>query len=242
MKSNRIFWGSFFVLGGVALLLSSFGYLGEVNLFSLIFSIFLVAVLLKSLWRLNITGVVFTITSLLLLYQGPLGLPELSTWSMLLAATLGSIGLSLLFHRSIARINAKRKVKTFRFEHDFNGFQEEETIEIDDANRVTLSTNFGSSIKYVNSTAFEQANLDCSFGSMKVYFDNAVMLKDQAIVQVSASFGGVELYFPKEWHVENRMSTSFGGVEEHKRRGVDTTHTIILTGDCSFAGIEIYYV
>lgn len=37
-------------------------------------------------------------------------------------------------------------------------------------------------------------SLDCSFGPIKVYFDNAKLNNGRGIVRIDASFSGVELY------------------------------------------------
>ena len=114
-----------------------------------------------------------------------------------------------------------------------------ETIEGDS---IHLSTSFAGSIKYINSDDFTHANLKCSFGAMKVYFDNAVIQNGQAVVALDVSFAGVELFVPKEWRVDNMVDASLGGVEE-KNRSISTgTPVLKLTGKCSFAGITIIYV
>lgn len=236
MKNNRIFWGVMLLLAGVVLLLNTLGFLPEINVFTLLFSLFLVALLIKSIWRLNFAGVLFPAAILTVLYKDALGLAYMSTWTLswtlFLAASLGSIGLSLIFTKPINR---------YRFTHH-SKFEDSTIIDIDDADIIRLETNFGSSIKYVNTTSFEQANLECSFGGMKVYFDNAQMKNDQAIVRLEASFSGVELYFPKDWRVVNHASVSFGAVEERNHCDANATHTVHLYGDVSFGGVEIYYV
>ena len=85
-------------------------------------------------------------------------------------------------------------------------------------------------------------SLDCSFGPIKVYFDNAKLNNGRGIVRIDASFSGVELYIPKTWTVENRVSTSFAGVDE-KNRNIGTLDNILtIVGSASFAGVEIIYI
>lgn len=64
----------------------------------------------------------------------------------------------------------------------------ETIIDEEDGNRISFDTSFGASIKYVNTDDFQSASLDCSFGSMKVYFDNAMMQQPQATIYLDASF------------------------------------------------------
>ncbi len=66
-------------------------------------------------------------------------------------------------------------------------------IEESTENSVYCSNSFGTTTKYVNSN-----NLECSFGEMKVYFDNAVVQNKSVEICVDVSFGSVELYIPRE--------------------------------------------
>ena len=97
-------------------------------------------------------------------------------------------------------------------------------------------------VDYINSDKFEQADLGCSFGSMKVYFDNAKLNNGRGIVRIDASFSGVELYIPKTWIVENRVNTSFAGVDEKNRNMGNSDNILTIVGNASFAGVEIVYI
>lgn len=144
------------------------------------------------------------------------------------AALLGSIGCALLFR-------PWRHYKCYHQNEDFAT----ETVEGDCIN---LNTSFGGSVKYINSGDFKKACLSCSFASMKVYFDHAVIQGDEAFVELNASFCGVELFVPREWRVESQASMSFGGIEEKNRNASTGTPVLHLTGHCSFGGVTIIYV
>ena len=94
----------------------------------------------------------------------------------------------------------------------------------------------------INTDKFEYANLKCSFGSMNVYFDNAIMEKENAVVKIDVSFAGMQLYIPRGWNVINNTSASFGAVEEKNRIDAVKTNTLTLIGGISFAGVEIFYI
>ena len=83
--------------------------------------------------------------------------------------------------------------------------EEFESVDQVDGNVIQLSTSFGSSIKYVNSEDLEHVKLECSFGAMKVYFDNAIIQSGKAQLDMHVSFGGVELYVPRGWRVSNQL-------------------------------------
>lgn len=237
MKKERVFWGLFFIVGAIAVVVNRLGFLGDLSLWTVFFTVFLAAALIKSVVYRNASGILFSLALICILYAKPLGITAITPWPVLGAALLGSIGCSILFHPWRCRYSWRHY--PFHDRHQAPGDFETETIE---GKSINLKTSFSGSIKYINSDDFKTAYLDCSFGSMKVYFDNAVIQDGLATVTIDASFCGVELFIPKEWKVENRLSASFGGVEE-KNRNISTGSPILqLTGDVSFSGVTIIYI
>ncbi len=232
MKRERVFWGIFLLVGAVVLLVSKLGYFSDINVFSLLFTILLVGIIIKSILRFSFPGILFPLAFIGIIYDDKLGITAITPWTILLVALLGSIGLSLIFNKPS---------KWSKVDYRWDG-HEPETIDIEDEGHIRLETSFAGSIKYVNTDKFEQANLQCKFGDMKVYFDNAKMAKESAVVKLEASFCGVQLFIPRTWRVENRTSVSFGAVEEKNRRDSVTTNTLTLIGDISFSGVEIIYI
>ena len=96
----------------------------------------------------------------------------------------------------------------------------------------------------MNSEDLEHVKLECSFGAMKVYFDNAIIQSGKAQLDMHVSFGGVELYVPRGWRVSNQLRASFGGVDEKIKNTYVTedSPTLVLAGSVSFSGVTILYV
>lgn len=232
MKKERIFWGVFLIIGAIFLLISKLGYFSDINVFSLLLTVCLIAIMIKSLLRLNFAGILFPIAFIGIIYDEQLGITEITPWTILVAALLGSIGLSMIFHKSS---------KWSKINQDWDE-DEWETIDVEDGSHIKLETSFASSIKYVNTDKFEQADLRCRFGGMKVYFDNAIMHKGSAVVNIEASFSGMELYIPRTWKVDNKTNASFGGVEEKNKNNGVLTETLTLVGNINFSGVEITYI
>lgn len=228
MKRERMFWGLFFIIGAMAVVVSKLGFLGDISLWTIFFTVFLIAALIKGVFARSPWGILFSLAFLCILYAKPLGIAELTPWTVLGAALLGSIGCSILFH-------PRRKYWHNPHEAEY----ESETVEGDTIN---LSTSFAGSVKYITSDNFKKANLNCSFGCMKVYFDNAIIQNGCASVDLRASFCGIELFIPKEWKVDSRIAASFGGIEEKNRSTSTGTPVLQLTGNCSFSGVTIIYV
>ena len=229
MRKERTFWGFFMIVSAVFLIISGIKLLPGIPFFKLLLTIFLTAVLIKSLLVRSFVGILFSIAFMCIVHANVLGIQKITPWPVLGAALLGSIGLELIFPRK------------HRGHFQIEG---EETVEQMDGNVIGLYTNFGSSIKYVNSEELESAKLECSFGAMKVYFDHAVMREGKARLDMHVSFAGVELYVPREWRIKNQLKTSFGGVDEKGRKGCegDEGPLLTLSGSISFSGVTIFYV
>ncbi len=232
MRKERVFWGLFLVVGAIVLLISKLGYFSDTNIFSLLFTLLLVGIIIKSLIRLNFPGILFPLAFIAIIYDDKLGITAITPWTVLIVALLLSIGLSLIF---------SKRPKKYKMNYKWDG-DIPETINIEDEGHIKLSTSFGSSIKYVNTDKFEYADLECSFGNMKIYFDNATMAKDNAIIKVDVSFAGMQIYVPRGWQVINNTDVSFGALEEKNKREVVITNTLTIIGDISFAGVEVFYI
>ncbi|ALB45784.2 hypothetical protein X276_11180 [Clostridium beijerinckii NRRL B-598] len=232
MKKERVFWGILFILAGIFMVISKLGYFPDINAFSLILTVFLVVVIAKSIPHLNFSGILFPIAFICIIYAKQLGITAITPWTVLMAALFGSIGLSMIFHKHVNWIHHNHVHEDYKFEK----------IDIEDEGNIIVRNSFGACIKYINTNEFEQADLNCSFGAMKVYFDNAVMSSENAIVRVNASFSGVELYIPRTWKVDNKTNVFLGSIDEKNRNNERSTNTLTLVGDVSFSGVEIIYI
>lgn len=232
MKKERVFWGVLFLLAGVFLVISKLGYLPDVNVVSLLLTVALVVVIIKSIIKVNFVGILFPIAFICIIYDKELGITDITPWTVLIAATFGSIGLSMIFHKQIAWINSKKYTEDYKFEK----------IDVEDEGHIKFKNSFGACAKYVNTDKFEEADFNCSFGAMKIYFDNATMSKQNAVVRLNGSFSGIELYVPKAWFIEDKTNVFLGAVSEKNKNDQVTTNTLTLVGDISFAGVEIIYI
>lgn len=237
MKKSNLIWGLLLILAGAFLIVSKLGYLGDVNVFSVIVSVFLVYIIITSIVKVNFAGILFPLAFLAILYDKELGITSITPWTVLIAALLGSVGLSLVFH------------KHHHHHHNYmgcgrssNSSEEIPNIDSENEGNIVIDNNFGSSVKYVNSNCFEQADIDSSFGALKVYFDKTVMKGESAVIKLDVSFSGVELYIPRGWRIQDNTNFSFGGVTEKNSSDGVITNTLILTGDVSFGGVDIFYV
>lgn len=232
MKMKDLFWGMIFVLAAVLVIVNRLGFFTEFSVLEIVVTVALAAIILKSIRKINFWGILFPVALLCCIYADAWGIMALTPGPVLLTALLGSIGLSMIFK--------KHKWWNHSPYHREESFSQ--VIDQPDGNIINCSASFGSSMKYINTPNFEKANIKCSFGAMKVYFDNAIISSGRAEINLDVSFSGVELYIPKSWNIVHEVNTSLGSVEEKNRRTDSVSPVVTITGNISFGGVEIIYV
>lgn len=233
MKSSKIFWGIFFILAAVYVVVSKFGILPDVGVFSILVTVFLIWLLLEGIRHVNFYEILFSIAGFCIVYDEQLGITELTPWTVLGAALLGSIGLSLIF----GGFKRKKTVQQFQ-SAGYAGCGSEQCT----GEQLRCENNFGSAIRYINSDNFKSAKIENNFGSLSVYFDNAVVQGGTAMVNVESNFGEVHLYLPKEWRVQNNLDRSFGTIREDGSSIGSSVTVLFLNGSANFGVITIHYI
>lgn len=252
MKRENVFWGILLLLAAAALVIGKLGMLGDISLFSLIVTVFMVVIIIRSIPSLHFAGILFPLAVLCILYDERLGIESLTPWTVLIVAGLGSAGLSMIFGECTRkRFEKKWNEEDGEWKHCHKGFSHHghgkeadfEVVDEEDGSYIHHRTIFGASTKYINTLHLKEANLECSFGAMKVYFDRAALENGKADLWIQANFAGIELYIPRDWKVENHVSAILGGVDE-KSQHYPAEHgsTLVIKGNISFAGVDIIYI
>lgn len=230
-KRHRIFTGITLIILSIILIISKFGFLNDFGIWSLLFTIFLIYVIIKSIYPINFGGILFPIAFLCIIYNKQLNIEVLTPWTVLIVAALGTIGLSMIFHGKEGHRNYNR-IGNYKFD----------VIDSEDESNVVQKTSFGATTKYINSENFKQADFDCTVGAMEIYFDKANVKEGKAIVRINAYCSGINLYVPKKWNVENHLEVFLSGVEQKNGNEPDGLTTLVLIGNIKLSGVEIIFV
>ena len=229
--SKKVFWGVLFLLAAVAVIAGGMGLLEGFSFWTVLFSVGLIGFLVEGIFHRNCWSILFSLAFLAILYDEQLGIQAVTPWPVLGAALLGSIGLSILFPNA----KWKKTATSSSFCQDVNGSPL-------DGELVRYEVSFGEAVKYITSRELADAHLECSFGSLSVYFDNATLKNGEAQVHAECSFGSMVLYVPSDWKVVINVSNSFAGVTEKGHCNPNGTDTLYIHGEASFGGIEIRYI
>ena len=253
--TSRLFWGIIFILAALAIVLNLLGVFGGVQLgfWTVIFSIVLLVILISSIINVFWFGIFFSLGFGFLLYKDALAaaldssqIADINGWVVIGIALLLSIGFSILF----------RKKDPNKFVYVFNGGNIggngtiggnsehfESVVNQADGSEISDRVSFSSKIRYINSENFKRAYIDCSFGAIQFYFDNAHITDGKAEIHLELSFSGAELYIPKHWRLIDDLNRSATGIEEKNRSQPTADSPVVtLTGSSKFSGIEIVYI
>lgn len=230
-KGERAFWGVFFILAAAVVIISKLGMIQGLTIYQIIIGIILTACIIKSILYRSITGLLFAIAFAIILFERQLGLEAITPWPVLLAAALGSIGFSIIFPGRVKRISEKHWKVDEDYIHQKTG-----------ENYTGYETVFGSGVKYIKSDDFKGIDLKSVFGGMKVYFEEAQIVGDGAVINLEVVFGGAELYIPKDWDVRIDARCVFGGINEKNKPSASLGPVVRITGEAVFGGVEIIYI
>ena len=225
MKKENVFWGILLILASLGLVLNKLGFFVGINAFSIMVTIFLVGVIIKSIKSIEFGGILFPIAFICILYDDQLGITAITPWTVLIAAALGTAGLHMIFHKS----HHERHRKLLTDGNVING-------------KADIDSSFGSTIKYIKSEEFEFTSVDLSFASAKIYFDNTPLKNGKGEIYLDLSFSGVELYVPRRWTVVDKTENSFSGVKENNLGEKTEENVLTLVGELSFSGVTINYI
>jgi len=248
-------WGILLLAAAALILANQLGFFIQFSFGCIVAIVLAIVFLSESIRHRKITPLPFAIAMGYIFLRNQMLVPHMSTWALLLAATLGSAGLGIFFPR-------KARYKNFVFGGTFvDANDDDDDWDMDDEdskerrrkqsrihseaaaidNDPSFNVNFGHMSRYLYADALNTVNLSCNFGGMEIYFDQAQLSPDGATVHVNCKFGGVELFVPGHWHVEEQVGCVFGGAEVDRRLTASTEDAprLLVVGDVAFGGIEI---
>lgn len=237
---NKIFWGILLIIGAVLLITDASGVIKTdgITPFNIIFGVILLACFINSIIKLSFTGMMFSLAFLCILFSDLLHLGKITPWPVLLAATLGSIGLNLIFPKRKTVYYKRTYVDTdyAKKNNTVEGKVVEESTE--DGDIINITSSFGGGTKYLDSKNLKTVNIKCRFTGMDIYFDKAQVPGGTLTVNIDSSFSGIKLYIPDNWNINNTISNTAGVVNMDGNKGGDGP-VVVIKGTINCGGIDI---
>ena len=243
-RRGRWFYGLILIAIALLLILSQLGLItATIGIWSILMGVLAAAMLVHGIAERSFFEIFCALGIALVTFDEVLSLPNISVWIVILVVILLSAGFECIFpkrKRTNHHRNNDEKWQPYEDENQTGEYQQ-----VREENRdghIYCCNRFGAAAKYISSDDLKGAELENSFGELKVYFDNAKLSGGKAIVRLDVNFAGVELYVPKTWTVVSNANISLGGIDE-KNKGIGNGENILtLVGNVSFSGIEIIYI
>jgi predicted membrane protein len=113
------------------------------------------------------------------------------------------------------------------------------------ASNMTLNADilFGGRKEIVTSKEFKGGRVAATFGGAEINLTQADSTEKEIILDLRATFGGIELLVPSDWDIQNEIQPILGSVEDQRTiryiPSLSAKKTLILQGSCFCGGIEI---
>ena len=101
---------------------------------------------------------------------------------------------------------------------------------------------FSSIEKTITDQNFTQGSASAIFGSIELDFIQSNMAGDNAVLEVNAVFGSIEIRVPISWNVVIEAGAVFGSCENRTRAPLPTAgpvKNLIIRGGCVFGSVEV---
>jgi predicted membrane protein len=207
----------------------------EVSVVGLIIAAIMVIAVIQNIIDLNYGGIFIPLAVIAIIFDKPLGIEAITPWIVIIAAILLTIAFNMIF--------PTKKHGWHKKQSDWSkGKFTENSSEDENGRFIMHSTKFGSSTKYIRSNQLEQADLSSQFGQLSVFFDQAQVPTGNVTINVSASFGEMDLYIPKNWNVHNKVNASFGDCDDRCSQFCEVTEDqvqCVINGSVSFGELQL---
>lgn len=238
-RFSNFIWGTFLLLAAAFILFNHLEGFADIGVGSIIVSIIALIFMIQCIASLYFAPLPIPLAILYIAFHTTLGLPDIPKWTLIIAAVLATIGLSILIpRRSRNRFN---ECGGSKFHNRQAQFQAADT---DNDNNPSVSVKFGSVSRRLQASSLETAQLSCNFGELQVYLDQVELSPNGAEINISCNFGSTEIFIQKHWLLVDRLNCSLGGVDVDKSFSTPAENApkLTLSGNVSFGAVEVHYL
>lgn len=227
---KNVFWGIVLLLLAASLLASRLGYLEGIGFWPVLLSAVFVAFLINGIAKGKFGTILFSIAFLIIINDELLHLEAITPWPVLGAALLCTIALKMLFPGFEGR--RWRAINTGRPMVNFDG---------QSGDCRSYENVVGSSVKYISGEV-GQVDIENVFGSLVIYFMDAVPSGGSVNVRVESVFGSVVLYVPATWDARVNIQKVLGAAGDKGRCNPDGVNVMYVNGEAVFGEVKVIYV
>ena len=234
---KKWFWGVFFLLAAVAIVISQIGDFQDFGIWTILMTVVLLAIIIQSISQKAFSGIFVPIGILYWVLQEPLVFPYIQFWVLMLTGVFVSMGLSFIFSKNSWSGCGNTCGGVFKGAWRFAPSEEVSG----DENNPIIDVKFGGTTNYIRSDALESTKINICFGGAEIYFQDVTLSSNGADIYLECSFSGVELYVPRAWNIQSTAKATLGSIEiDGGLKNYDmAAPTLRLHGGVSFGAVEI---
>ena len=228
--SGRYFFGIILILLGLGFLLDQTGYINFGDIISLYWPVFIILVGLTGLFdrKSSKLGNLIVIAVGVLLQLSRLDYITIDVFQLFFPIVLILIGINIIFSKGVKKHKASVEPEKW----SKNNVSLEDTVD--------LFVIFSGIDTMNQSLAFKGGKLSAIFGGIDLDLRGASLNNNEAFLDVSALFGGVDIKVPDNWRVEMTGTPIFGGWENNTRPNTDQGAPVLkIRGTAIFGGIDV---
>ena len=244
---SRTLWGIGFIAAGIFLLLDQMHIINfDLSFWTIIWTVVFVAMGISSIADKSISGTVFAIAFLAIIYAKPLHITHLAPWTILIVALLISIGLDMIFKKENVHgevfVNGEKvsgkdaKTESFHAQHVLSDVDKVET-----GDDIVISQKISDTSRYIRSQNLRSVTINSFIGDAEIYFDQARAAGESVVMDINASIGDVDIYVPSDWQVVNELNSSWGDID-YFGHSTETGTKLILRGSKKIGDLGIHFV
>ena len=227
---GRYFFGLILILLGVGFLLDQTGYIQFGDIISMYWPVIIILAGLSGLLdrRSSKLGNLIVLAIGAILQLRNLGYITIDVFQLFFPVVLILIGINIIFSKGVKKHNTSVEPEKW----SKNNTTLEDTVDLS----VILS-----GIETINqSNSFKGGKISAILGGVNLDLRGATLNNNEAFLDVSALFGGVEVYVPDNWRVEMTGTPILGGWENKTRLNTDPGAPVLkIRGTAIFGGIEV---
>jgi hypothetical protein len=221
------------LLAAAFIMVNQFNGFEGLTVGSIIAGVLAAAFLVQCIAQASFAILPIPLAVLYIAFQSHFDLPYMQPWMLILAAVFTVIGLSVLMpnNKYIGIINL-----------DSNSNDTSKNTEACDDNNPIINANFTGISRYIHANALETVRINCHFGGLELFLDQATLSPNGAEIYCNCKFGGIVIVAPKNWRIVDKLNCTLGGVENKNRHSMaDDAPVLTILGDITVGGVEIKY-
>ena len=214
-RNNNIFAGVVLIFLAFYIVAKKMVELPDIHLVKIVFTCLFVYLIYKGIRRKD-WGLIFIPGSLIICqYRDLISISSSSSFTIVLAAVLLTIGFNLIFNKKNFKHNDMEVIYDTdgQFVNEDGLFTDYTVKDKKDGKKIVIDNGLGSATRYIQEQDVKEIIVDNGMGQCTVYFQNCSLADNVLKMKVDNGMGATTIYFPGEWGLNLKQDNGLGKVK-----------------------------